>query len=169
MRVHIDLKDNAMPISSKPYKVPQAHVKVFKEEIERLEKIGLFTRVQLSEWASPTFCIPKKDGRIRIVTDYRKVNKLVKRKAHPLPNIMDTIMSLGSFKYATCIDLNMGYYAMEMDEESNKICTMVLPWGFYQYNMLLMGILVATDIFQARLGELLGEIYLMWWYFWMTS
>ena len=73
-KVHIELKDNAMPVSSKPYKVPQAHIKVFKEEIKRLEKIGLFTKVQLSKWSSPTFCILNRNGRISIVTDYRKVN-----------------------------------------------------------------------------------------------
>ena len=133
-------------------------MRVFKQEINRLVEIGLFTKVELSEWSSPTFCIPKKDGRIRIVTDYRRVNKIVKRKACPLPNIMDTIMSLGSFKYATSIDLNMGYYAIEMDEMAQKICTIVLPWGLYQYNMLPMGIIVATDIFQARMNELLGDL-----------
>ena len=74
---------------------------MFKQEIDRLVKIGLFTEVELSEWSSPTFCIPKKDGRIRVVTDYRIVNKTVKRKPCPLPSIMDTIMSLVSFKYAT--------------------------------------------------------------------
>ena len=104
------------------------------------------------------FFIPKKDGRIRIVTDYCKVNKVIKRKAHPLPNIMNTIMSLGSFKYAMCIHLNMGYYAMELDNVAKKICTIVLPWGFYQYNMLPMGVVVATDIFQSRLLNLLGDL-----------
>ena len=117
---------------------------------------GLFTKVEMSEWSSPTFCIPKKDGRIRIMTDYRRVNRTVKRKVVPLPNIMDTIMSLGSFKYATCIDLNMGYYAMEMDEAAKKICTIVLPWGFY--NMLPMGLIIATDVFQARVNELVGDL-----------
>ena len=33
-----------------------------------------------------------------------------------------------------------------------------MPWGFYQYNMLPMGVVVATDIFQARLGDLLGDL-----------
>ena len=80
-----------------------------------------------------------------IGTIYRKVNRTVKRKIYPLPNIMYTIMSLGPFKYATCIDLNMGYIAMEMDEFSKKICTIVLlPWEFYQYNIQPMGLIV-TD------------------------
>ena len=68
----IKLKKDAKPVQSKPYKVPQAHMKVFKQEIDRLLEIGLFTKVELSEWRSSIFCIPKKDGRIRIVTDYRR-------------------------------------------------------------------------------------------------
>ena len=66
-------------------------------------------------------------------------------------------MSLGSFKYDTCIDLNMGYYAMEMDDFAKKVCTIVLPWVFYQYSMLPMGLIVATDIFQDRMNTLLGD------------
>ena len=34
-KVSIELKPGAKPVQSKPYKVPQAHVKVFKQEIER--------------------------------------------------------------------------------------------------------------------------------------
>ena len=67
----IELKPGTKPVQSKPYKVPQAHMKVFKQEIDGLVEIGLFTKVEMSEWSSPTFCIPKKDGRIQIVTDYR--------------------------------------------------------------------------------------------------
>ena len=125
-RLSIKLKEDTKLVQSKPYKVSQAHLKVFKEEIDQLVYIGLFTKVELFEWSSPTFCIPKKDGRIQIVTNHHKFYKCMKRKPHPLPNTMDTIMTLGSFKYATCIDLNMGYYAMEMDDLAKKICTIVL-------------------------------------------
>ena len=60
--------------------------------------------------------------------------------------------------WATCIDLNMGYYAMRLDELSRKICVTCLPWGLYAYNMLPMGIKVATDVFQAAMGELFGDL-----------
>ena len=30
--------------------------------------------------------------------------------------------------------------------------------GFYQYNMLPMGVVVATDVFQSRLGDLLNDL-----------
>lgn len=45
---------------------------------------------------------------------------------------MDTIMKLGSFKDATCIDLNIGYYGMELDEQAKTVCTIILlPYVFY--------------------------------------
>ena len=61
----------------KSYKTPQVHIKTFKQENERPLNIGLCIKVQLSEWSSPTFCILKKDRRIQIIIDSRKVNKTI--------------------------------------------------------------------------------------------
>ena len=47
----------------------------------------------------------------------------------------------------------MGYYGMRLNREGRKICTIVLPWGMYEYNVLPMGIVVATDISQSRLSQ----------------
>ena len=37
------------------------------------------------------------------------------------------------FTYATSIDLNMGYYHITLDQHSRSLCTIVLPWGKYEY------------------------------------
>ena len=34
----------------------------------------------------------------------------------------------------------------------------ILPWGLYSYNMLPMGIAVATDVFQQAMGELFADM-----------
>ena len=67
---------------------------------------------------------------------------------------MDIMQSLGFFKYTTTIDLNMGYYAMTLDEESKIYCMIILHWGIFWYNTLHMDILVACDIFQWAMGTL---------------
>ena len=66
--------------------------------------------------------------------------------------------SLGSFKYATRITLNMGYYTMTLDKQSKIYCLIILPWSIYRYNMLPMSILVAYDIFQAAMGTCFQDL-----------
>jgi len=41
-----------------------------KAEVERLVKIGVLKKVNRSEWAAPTFIIPKKDGSVRCISDF---------------------------------------------------------------------------------------------------
>jgi hypothetical protein len=42
------------------------------KEIIRLVDIGVLEEDCSSEWASPSYSIPKKNGTIRVVTDFRK-------------------------------------------------------------------------------------------------
>jgi hypothetical protein len=60
------------------------------KEIERLVDIGVLEEGPdyPSEWSSlfPSFAIPKKNGSstIRVVTDFRKLNLLLKHKMSPI-------------------------------------------------------------------------------------
>ena len=98
-------------------------------EVERLVQIGVLKKINRSEWAAPTFIIPKKDGTVRFISDFREVNKRIKRKPYPIPNIQDLLLKLEGFQYGTSLDLNMGYYHIELSPDSKRICTIVLPWG----------------------------------------
>lgn len=86
------------------------HYETLKREVERLVELGVLKRVNRSEWAAPTFLIPKKDGSVRFISDFREVNKRIKPEPYPIPNIQDMLLNLDGFRYATSLDLNMGYY-----------------------------------------------------------
>ena len=53
---------------------------------------------------------PKKTGNVRILTDFRELNKVMKQKPYLLPKISDLLQKLQGFKYVTAIDLSMVYY-----------------------------------------------------------
>jgi hypothetical protein len=50
---------------------------------------GLLSKVSSSEWAAPTFVIPKKNQTVRVITDFRGLNKCLKRKPYPMPRFLD--------------------------------------------------------------------------------
>ena len=77
--VHLKLKEGATPYHGKAFPVPHIHKETLKKEVERLEEIGVLKRQTQSEWASPTFIIPKKQGTVRFISDFREVNKRIKR------------------------------------------------------------------------------------------
>ena len=62
------------------------------------------------------------------------------------------------FRYATSLDLNMGYYHIRLDQNARRLCTIILPWGKYEYLRLPMGICNSPDIFQERMSELMAGL-----------
>jgi hypothetical protein len=114
--------------------------------------------VTAAEWAAPTFIIPKKNKTVRVITDFRGLNKCLKRNPFPMPKIPDIFRGMEKFRYVTTIDLNMGYYSMPLSDEAKKLCVISLPWGLYQYNMLPMGIKPATNIFQQRMSAIFFDM-----------
>ena len=150
----IELRENVTPYHARPFPIPKIHEETLKKEVKRLVKIGVLKCINNSEWAAPTFIIPKKNGTVRFISDFRELNKRIKRKPFPIPKIQDLLLKLEGFKYATSLDLNMGYYHIELCPESKTLCTIVLPWGKFEYQKLPMGLCNSPDIFQEKMNEL---------------
>ena len=74
------------------------------------------------------------------------------------PRISELLQKLRNFKYATAIDLSMGYYHIPLDEASQKLCTTVLPWGKFRYKVLPMGIKNSPDIFQEIINNMFCDL-----------
>ena len=103
------------------------------------------------------FTISKPDGFICSLADLRELNKRIKRKPYPIPKIQHLLHKLRGFQWVTTIDLNMGYHNILLDSESSKLCTVVLPWGKYEYLRLPMGLCNAPDIFQEKMANLMQD------------
>ena len=65
------------------------------------------------------------------------------------------LQKLEGFQYATSLDLNMGYYHIELTPNASRLCTIVLPWGKYEYLRLPMGLCNSPDIFQEKMSDLM--------------
>ena len=64
------------------------------------------------------------------------------------------MLRLEGFCYGTTLDLNMGYYHIEISAKSKELCTIVTHWGKYEYQRLPMGLCNSPNIFQEEMSEL---------------
>ena len=154
----IELQPGVSPYHARAFPIPRIHERALRVEVDRLVKEGVLKEINRSEWAAPTFIIPKKDGTVRFISDFRELNKRIKRKPFPIPKIQEMLLKLEGFQYGTSLDLNMGYYHIELTPNSKRLCTIVLPWGKYEYQRLPMGLCNSPDIFQEKMSSLMAGL-----------
>ena len=49
-------------------------------------------------------------------------------------------------------------YHIKKSSDSTRLCTIVLPWGKYEYQKLPMGLSNSPDIFQEKMSSLMGDL-----------
>ncbi len=104
---------------------PKVHKETIRIEVERPYKLRVLERQPASEWALPSFIIPKKDQTICFISDFWEVNKRLVRKPFPIPKISTVLQEIERFSYATALNLNMGYCTIRLDPDASKICTII--------------------------------------------
>ena len=63
--VDLELKEGAKPVQLRAFSVPHSRRTMFKNELNRLIKLGVLDPRPYSLWASPSFLIPKSDDQCR--------------------------------------------------------------------------------------------------------
>jgi len=152
---HLDIDPSVTPHRSRAYQIPRNLIKLFKDELDRLVEIGVLSPQGRSTWISGTFIVPKKDNKVRWVSDFRALNKAIIRKVYPIPKIQDILSRRSGYKFLTKLDISMQYYTFVLDDESKALCTIATPFGLYKYNRLPMGICQSPDIAQEVMEKVL--------------
>ena len=57
----------------------------YKKEFDSLLKIEVLKKINNSQWAAPTFIIPKINGTEIFISYFMQLNKTIKRKPFPIP------------------------------------------------------------------------------------
>ena len=161
-QVSASLRPDAKPYHCRrPIRIAHRHRELLAQEIDRLCAIRVLEKIDASKagpWCAPSFIIPKKDNRIRFITDFRELNKWIERRPHPMPHIIDMLNDIGTYTYVTALDLSMGYYHFELDDKLKDLCTFMLPTGLYRYLRLPMGLNISPDLFQEKMEKLFCDM-----------
>ncbi len=150
----IFIPQNTQPRFFKPRPVAYALKDKVEQELSRLQKEGVITPVQFSDWAAPIVPVIKSDGSIRICGDYSvTVNAVSKLDSYPLPRVDDLFTAMSGGKLFTKLDLSHAYQQLPLAEESKKYTTINTTKGLFQYERLPFGISSAPAIFQRTMDR----------------
>jgi hypothetical protein len=78
------LREGVSPYHGQAFPVPKYKDTIIKE-VERLCKLGALERQPASEWALPSFILPKKDRTVCFLSNFWEVNKRLLRNPFQSP------------------------------------------------------------------------------------
>ncbi|PAA92863.1 hypothetical protein BOX15_Mlig004203g3 [Macrostomum lignano] len=153
----IILKDNN-PVQIPARKIPPHWIKEVDEQLDLMLARGII-RPSYSQYSTPLVIVPKKDGSLRLVNDYRALNNKSEYFPYPITNINETFSCLHGASQFSTLDLFSGYYQIALREEDKcKTSFPTLHRGSFEYEVLPMGLQGAPGTFQRCMNLVLKDI-----------
>ena len=124
--------------------------KFIKEQLER----GYIRKSKLP-YASAFFFIKKKDGKLRPIQDYRKLNQYTIRNKYPLPLILELITQVKDTNIFSKFNIRWGYNNIRIKEGDQHKAAFKTKYGLYEPNMMFFGLTNSPATFQAMMDHIL--------------
>lgn len=145
---------NTHPIRISHRRLPPQHQEEVHKLIDEMLNNNII-RPSDSPWSSPVVLVKKKDGKIRLCVDYRKLNEVTKKDSFPLPRIDDLLEALGGSTLFSTLDLASGYWQVEVEETDREKTAFSLPSGLYEFQTMPFGLTNAPATFQRLMQTVL--------------
>jgi len=111
-----------------------------------------YIRVSKSPYASPFFFIKKKDGKLRPVQDYQKINALMVHNQYPLPLISDLIQDLSNAHIYTKLDIRWGYNNVRICGGDEPKAAFKTRYGLFEPMVMYFGLTNSPATFQTMMN-----------------
>jgi len=72
--------------------------------------------------------------------------------------IDDVIPKVSSSTHSSILDARSGFWQVNLDEESSRLCTFNTPWGKYRWTRLPFGLTCSGDVFQEKMDMVFGKL-----------
>src|SRR5712672_1312200 len=145
-------------INSKVYPLAPKEQEALDQYLEENLEKGYIV-ASSSRYGSPTFTVKKKDGTLRIVHDYRRLNEFTVMDVTPLPRILSILKDLRGKTLFSKFDIWSGYNNIQIRREETYKMEFKMNKGLYEWIVLPFGLCTAPATFTRLLNEVLQPLY----------
>ena len=155
--MRIDLLPSSKLAVAKLYQLTEDQRVILLDTLKRETAAGRI-RPSNAAYGSPMFFVPKKDGRYRMVVDYRRLNEATIPDVYPLPLISQLTNELSKAKFFSKLDLVGAYQLLRILEGYEHLTAFRTQYGMYESLVVRDGLRNAPAVFQHFLNEVFKEV-----------
>ncbi|GJP56485.1 hypothetical protein CLOM_g15552 [Closterium sp. NIES-68] len=153
----IELEPGAQPTVRTQWRLTQPELQELRNQLDYLLAKG-FIRPSTSPFAAPILFTPKKDGGLRMCTDYRALNRVTIKSRYPIPRTDELIDNLRGARYFSKIDLRGGYHQIRVFADDCHKTAFRTRYGSYEYTVMPFGLMNAPSTFQLTMNGVFRDL-----------
>ena len=113
----IDVKPGSQPIKLPNRRMPVHYKDDLKEKLDASMNKELIKPCH-SSYSAPAILVPKKNGKLRLVIDFRKLNEQTIKSCWPIPSTEDVFDTFQGSAYFPTIGMSWEFYQLPMEPKS---------------------------------------------------
>jgi hypothetical protein len=154
----IDLKPGAPDaLDCKVYPMTRTEDTALEKFLDEMVAKG-YIRPSKSPYASPFFFIKKKDGKLRPVQDYRRLNSHTVRNQYPLLLIAQLISDLSGAHIFSKVDVCQGYNNIRIKKGDKWKAAFKTKFGRWEPLVMFFGLTNSPSTFQEMMNVIYKEV-----------
>ena len=152
----IKVTDNS-PFKEQFRQIPPPLVEEVHNHLQEVLDLGTIWPSQ-SAWCNAVVLVRKKDGGLHFCINFCHFNVNMKKDSYSLLRIQEALESLVGAGHISCLDLNLGFWQIKMEEASKQYTAfMTGNMGFFEHNHMPFGLCNVPARFQQLMQNL------SWW------
>lgn len=158
-KYEIKVDEAVEPVIRPPRRVPVCIREGLKEELERMEKIGVIEKqIEPTKWVSESVCVRKSNGKIRVCLDPGELNRAIRREHYPLPTREEIFSEIKHAEVFSKLDASQAFWQIPLTDSSKAFTCFNTPFGRYVYTRLPYGLASSPEVFHRAMETMFGDI-----------
>jgi len=144
-------------LNTKAYTMTLKEEEALNQWLNKQLKAGLIVKSK-SRYAVLCFYIPKKNGSLQLVQDYRKLNQVTIKDKTPLPLIGEVIGKLKEVRYFNKLDLIWRYNNVRIKEGNEWKAAFLTNKGLFEPQVMYFRLCNSPGTFQRMMNSIFWEL-----------
>ncbi|MCO5580106.1 hypothetical protein L7F22_033972 [Adiantum nelumboides] len=153
----IPLKSDAKPGRQRLYTYNETFARKIKEEKDKLKEAKFIYEIEHTDWVSSIVVVPKKNGKLRVCVNLKKVNVATIRDNYPLAITDHVIERVAGREAYSFFDGFLSYNQLAIKPEDQHKMVFVTELDIFAYRVMPFGLTNALTTFQRIMSHAFKE------------